>query len=135
MTAIELQDYIRCNSPLIWAYAQKGGGLNAKALRDFSVTVTMRETEREAGNVRQFGGLVYAIVPIKVSLLSAYVLSSVCVPPLMVYGTLTLCCTPRNSFVLTLWLAYAHTYTRLWQPTSTGSVTICFVSICPLHYA
>ena len=25
----DLQDYIRCNSPLIWDYAQKGGGLNA----------------------------------------------------------------------------------------------------------
>ena len=25
----DLQDYFRCNSPLIWDYAQKGGGLNA----------------------------------------------------------------------------------------------------------
>ena len=25
----DLQDYIRCNSSLIWDYAQKGGGLNA----------------------------------------------------------------------------------------------------------
>ncbi|MDR1492559.1 MAG: hypothetical protein LBT05_07545 [Planctomycetaceae bacterium] len=25
----ELLDYLRCNSPLIWEYAQKGGGNNA----------------------------------------------------------------------------------------------------------
>ena len=25
----DLLDYMRCNSPLIWDYAQKGGGLNA----------------------------------------------------------------------------------------------------------
>ena len=25
----ELKDYVRCNSALIWDYAQKGGGLNA----------------------------------------------------------------------------------------------------------
>jgi hypothetical protein len=25
----DLKDYVRCNSPLIWDYAQKGGGINA----------------------------------------------------------------------------------------------------------
>jgi len=27
----DLQDYLRCNAPLIWEFAQEGGGMHAKS--------------------------------------------------------------------------------------------------------